>query len=73
MKFLSKSWKIPHESSNKKPVCEPACGKMHSKREKCSVVHVIVSGNVSEGEGMCVGVGTQLADVYLFFIARYGS
>lgn len=33
----------------------------------CSVVHGIASGNVSEGEGMCVGVGTQLADVYLFF------
>lgn len=39
----------------------------------CSVVRVTISGNVSKGEGMCVGVGTWLVDVSLYFISRYSS
>lgn len=48
-------------------------GRCSPSVRECSVVCVTISGNVSKGEGGCVGVGTRLADVYLYFIARYSS
>lgn len=39
----------------------------------CSMVCVAIRGKLPKGEGMCVGVGTQVVSVYLDFTARYRS